>query len=177
MIAAPSLVVMSVVGKFFRFTIRKPVAKHQGNLRRFLKLLIMPGAVKGKIAVAAKNRIWNNHLRNGDHTHYHSQAGKIAAVNKSRIDWDQHRMIPAYADRAIESPVLLYRIIRCRAHKLYPKVSEFGWINLPITRITPALALTFSLKMNRKSGFSYRSQQKNNRWYFIRLIMVLISIL
>ena len=48
--------IMSAVGKFFSFTIRKPVASIR-NPPQALKSLIMPGVVSGKIAVAAKNRI------------------------------------------------------------------------------------------------------------------------
>ena len=45
--------IMSAVGKFFSFTIRKPVASIR-NPPQALKSLIMPGVVSGKIAVAAR---------------------------------------------------------------------------------------------------------------------------
>ena len=79
--------IMSAVGKFFSFTIRKPIASIR-NPPQALKSLIMPGVVSGKIAVAAKNRI-RKIITYGMaiiHTTIPRLQAKIAAVNKSRID-------------------------------------------------------------------------------------------
>lgn len=81
--------IMSAVGKFFSFTIRKPVASIR-NPPQALKSLIMPGVVSGKIAVAAKNRI-RKIITCGMaiiHTTIPRLQAKIAAVNKSRIDFE-----------------------------------------------------------------------------------------
>lgn len=81
--------IISAIGKFFSFTIRKPVASIR-KPPQALKSLIIVGVVSGKIAVAAKNRI-RKIINCGIatiHTTIPRLHAKIAAVNRSRIDLD-----------------------------------------------------------------------------------------